>query len=229
MKCQDVRRAFPHLVAGEIPLTEWAILETHMAKCPACRQELERQEVEAVQRERLRRRSATAAALVASAVLLAVAGGGFYIYEASQPDSPSRPTFLRMPLRPLPPPVTVTPAAPPPVAPASAVARPVPAPAPAPQVPRARPVVEATPSPARPSAPAVEVPRTRPVVEAAPSRARPSTPVAEVPRPARAAPTPGAAHEERMPTQGARPSTVVNAAPGAEAMPTQGVSRRPRE
>ena len=42
MKCQDVRRAFPHLVAGEIPLTEWAILEMHMAKCSACWQELER-------------------------------------------------------------------------------------------------------------------------------------------------------------------------------------------
>ena len=75
MKCEDVRRAFPHLVAGEIPLTEWAILETHMAKCPACRQELERQEVEAVQRERLRRRSATAAALVATAEAGATGGG----------------------------------------------------------------------------------------------------------------------------------------------------------
>src|SRR5262245_38949505 len=120
MKCQDVRRAFPHLLAGEIPLTEWAILETHMVKCPEWRHELERQQVEAVQRARLRRRSATAAAVVATAVLLAVAGGGFYIYEASMADSPARPLFLRTPPRPAPPPMTVTPAPPPPVAPASA-------------------------------------------------------------------------------------------------------------
>ena len=29
MVCQDARRAFPYMVAGEIPLTEWALLERH--------------------------------------------------------------------------------------------------------------------------------------------------------------------------------------------------------
>lgn len=197
MKCQDVRRAFPLLIAGEIPLTEWALLETHLVGCAECRKELDRQRVHAAERARTRRRNATAAALAATAVLLIVAGAGFYIYQASIPD-PYRPGILRVPPRPPSPPMTVTPAAP--VAPLPPVARPLPAPV----APKSRPVVEtAAPSPpARPPRPPA-------------SAIRPSEPPVE----------------ERMPTQ-ARPPAAVTAAPGAEPMPTQGVSRsapRPRE
>ena len=42
MRCQDVRRALPLLVAGEMPLTEWALLEAHLVECVACRGELDR-------------------------------------------------------------------------------------------------------------------------------------------------------------------------------------------
>ena len=70
MKCQDVRRAFPLLIDGEIPLTEWAILETHLVGCAECRKELEQLRVQAKQRARRRRRRATAAFLAATAALL---------------------------------------------------------------------------------------------------------------------------------------------------------------
>src|SRR5512143_299934 len=80
MKCQDVRRAFPLLIAGEIPLTEWVLIETHLARCAECRKELERQRTQATEWARARRRSATAVADVAPALFLVVACGGFYIY-----------------------------------------------------------------------------------------------------------------------------------------------------
>src|SRR5260370_36698098 len=109
MKCVDVRRALPLLVAGEMPLTEWALLETHLVECAECRGELDRQRVQAAQRVRIRRRSATAAALGASA--LVVAGAGFDIYEDSFP-APYRPATVRMPPRPPPPPLPSTQRAP---------------------------------------------------------------------------------------------------------------------
>ena len=214
MKCQDVRRALPLLVAGEMPLTEWALLEAHLVACAECRGELDRQRVQAAQRARIRRRSATAGVLVAAAVVLFVAGAGFYIYEASFPDT-YRPGTVRVPPRPSAPPMTVTPVAPLPAAPtlpAPPVARPIPVapPAPVQATPTPRTVDTAIPPPARiPAAASETVPRP---VRVPPAVARPAEP-----------PT-----EERMPTQARPPVTAVTAGPGAEAMPTQGASRPAR-
>jgi putative zinc finger protein len=211
MKCQDVRRAFPLLIAGEIPLTEWALIETHLVGCAECRKELDRQRAQVVERARVRRRNATTAALVATAVLLVVAGAGFYVYQGSLPD-PYRPGPVRVPPRSPSAPITVTPVAPPPAA------RPVPpsVPVPAPAAPKSQAVVEtAAPSvPVRPPAATLSEGVPRPVRSPA-SAVRPPDPPAA----------------ERMPTQ-ARPPAAVTAAPGAEAMPTQGAARpapHPRE
>src|SRR5579864_3023372 len=163
MKCQDVRRAFPLLIAGEIPLTEWALIETHLVRCAECRKELERQRTQAAERARARQRNATAAAVVATAVLLVVAGAGFYLYQGSVPD-PYGTGPYQAPPRPADPPMTVAPVAPP-VSPP--VARPVPAsaPVPVPVAPKPRPVVEtaAPPPPVRPPAAAVSEVVPRPV------------------------------------------------------------------
>jgi DamX protein len=83
----------------------------------------------------------------------------------------------------------------------------VPSAQPVPPAPKAKAVVETTPRPTRaPTAPISE------------TVARP----APAPAPA-AGPAAGAA-DDRMPTQ-AKPPTALNAAPGAEAMPTQGPPR----
>lgn len=214
MRCQDVRRALPLLVAGEMPLTEWALLETHLVECVECRGELDRQRVQAAQRARIRRRSSTAAALVATAVVLVVAGAGFYIYETSLPD-PYRPGTVRMPPRPPAAPIAVTPVAPlpaPVTSPPPPVARPIPpaAPAPVPVTPTTRKVEIPVPPPARiPAATSEVVPRPVRVPAAV---SRPAEPPAE----------------ERMPTQARPPAAAVTAGPGAEAMPTQGGSRPAR-
>src|ERR1700720_2211389 len=153
MKCQDARRALPLLVAGEMPLTEWALLETHLVECVECRGELDRQRVQAAQRARIRRRSSTAAALVATAVVLMVAGAGLYIYETSLPD-PFRPGTVRMPPRPPAAPIAVTPPTRIPAAASETVPRPVRVPA---AVPRSAepPAEERMPTQARPPAAAV--------------------------------------------------------------------------
>ncbi len=213
MKCQDVRRALPLLVAGEMPLTEWALLETHLVECAECRAELDRQRVRAAQRARIRRRNSTAAALVATAVVLVVAGASFYVYESSFPD-PFRPGTVRTPPRPPAPPMTVTPVVPSPAAPsppAPPVARPTPVPpTPVQAVPTTRTVETAIPPPARiPAAASEIVPRPVRVPAAV---VRPAEPAAE----------------ERMPTQARPPAAAVTAGPGAEAMPTQGASRPAR-
>jgi hypothetical protein len=214
MRCQDVRRALPLLVAGEMPLTEWALLETHLVECVECRGELDRQRVQAAQRARIRRRSSTAAALVATAVVLVVAGAGFYIYETSLPD-PYRPGTVRMPPRPSAPPMTVTPVAP------------LPVPVTSPAAPVARPIPPAPPAPVPPPAPVQATPTTRTVDTAIPPPARiPAAASESVPRPVRVPPAVPPA-EERMPTQ-ARPPAAATAGPGAEAMPTQGASRPAR-
>jgi hypothetical protein len=79
-----------------MPLTEWAFLEMHLAKCSECRSDLERHRDQAAARTRARRRTSTAVALLATAVVLVVAGAGFYIYEASLPDG-YRPGLVRSP------------------------------------------------------------------------------------------------------------------------------------
>ena len=220
MKCQDVRRAFPLLIEGKIPLTEWALLETHLAGCAECRQELGKQRVEALQRARAKRRLGTAAG-VATAVLLVGAGVGFYVYQSRLPEPP-RPGLFRPPAS--------TPAEAPPVTAAPVTPEPAPAaPAPAALVPRA-PVATVPPvTPARdwvPEAVPPAAPRPKTAVETAP---RPTgAPKASAAAPGVRSPgspaADGMSADERMPTQ-AKPSTELNAAPGAEAMPTQSSAR----
>jgi predicted anti-sigma-YlaC factor YlaD len=41
MNCHDARDWFSALLGGEIGLTEWALVETHVRQCPECRRELE--------------------------------------------------------------------------------------------------------------------------------------------------------------------------------------------
>jgi len=204
MKCQDVRRAFPLLVTGEIPLTEWAILETHLVGCAECRKELERLRTQALERKRTQRRNATTAIGVASAVLVAVIL--FYLYEASIREW-SRPESPRAAL------------------PASEPAPPVAAPAP--------PALPARAHVAPPAPAAVAAPRPVPAVAPrAKTAVGPTTPRAPAPAVVETTPPPASAPRsvavpagERMPTQ-ARPAAVVHAAPGAEAMPTQAAPRR---
>ena len=90
-------------------------------------------------------------------------------------------------------------------------------PAPEPVAPAAVPPPAVRPSPPPPA-------RAKGTVEATPRGTAPSgsEPAARAPRPAAAA---EALTEDRMPTTQARPPAVVNAPPGAEAMPTQGPSR----
>ncbi|HKW91944.1 MAG TPA: zf-HC2 domain-containing protein, partial [Methylomirabilota bacterium] len=107
MKCQDVRRALPPLVAGELPLTEWAILQTHVSGCPECQKEMDAIRLKAAQRTRARSRRATAATLVGVLALLGT-GAGIYLYEVGLPDG--RPGFLRFPWStPAEPPVSAAP------------------------------------------------------------------------------------------------------------------------
>ena len=155
MKCQDVRRAFPLLVEGEMPLTEWAILETHLVGCAECRKELEQQRIQAKQRARRRSRRATAAFVAATAALLGVTGGGIYLYEAGLFEAQRPDSSQSAPPRPM----TVTPEAPvpPPPAPAS--------PAP-PVVPPSRPAVTSPPA----------VPSTQPVPAAPKAKTGVETP-----------------------------------------------------
>lgn len=188
MKCQDVRRAFPLLVTGEIPLTEWAILETHLVGCAECRKELERLRSLALERKRSQRRNATAAIGVASAVLVAVVL--FYLYEASvrewsRPESPRAALPASEPAPPAAAPTPPTPSKEAHVAPpAPAAPRPVP-----PVVPRAKTAVETT-APRAP-APAVAEKIPPPAGERMPTQARPAAVVNAAP---------GA---EAMPTQAA--------------------------
>ena len=199
MKCQDVRRALPLLVAGEMPLTEWALLERHLVECAECRAELDRQRVQAAQRARIRRRNSTAAALVATAVVLVVAGAGFYIYEASFPD-PYRAGTVRVPPRPSASPMTVTPAAPLPAAPAPPRLR---SPGPIPVAPR-----RARPRRRRPGRSTPPFRRRR---EFRPRPRRPCRARCGSPRAGRP-PEPPA--EERMPTQARPPAVRGDRGPG---------------
>jgi len=226
MKCQDVRRAMPLLVAGEMALTEWAILETHLNGCVECRKELSRQRLEAAQKVQARRRHLTNASAVATVVVLVATGIGWAFYQGSLSEISRLELFHRAPLEsaplapeaePTPPPVAA-PAAPPPAPtrPSPAARELPPATAPTRSLPAS---VPAAPLPAPIAKPAAEIPR--------PARPTP----APVPEPSRAgrppaAPLAAAPSGELMPTQAARPGSATNAAPGAEAMPTsQGPSR----
>ncbi|MGH7300945.1 MAG: zf-HC2 domain-containing protein, partial [Candidatus Rokuibacteriota bacterium] len=126
MNCQAVRPALSVLVAGELALTEWAIIQTHLGGCSECREELERLQVGAVARARTRRRLATVATLAAAVVILAAAaGGGFYIYRGGLPDLPRLDALRLSPWGTTPTPSrTATPTAPAPEPPASVATEP---------------------------------------------------------------------------------------------------------
>ncbi|MGH7385714.1 MAG: anti-sigma factor family protein, partial [Candidatus Rokuibacteriota bacterium] len=113
MKCQAVRPALSFLVDGQLPLTEWAIIQAHLRECSECREELDRLQGRAAARARVRRRGATVATVVAVAVILAVAGGGLYLYQGGFPDLRRSDPFRLSPWGPAPPPAqTATPAPP---------------------------------------------------------------------------------------------------------------------
>ena len=208
MKCQDVRRTLSFLVAGELALTEWAIIQAHLQECAECRKEHDRLRLRASALARAKRRRATVVALAATVVLV-VGGGGILVYQRSLSGSAGSEPFRLFPWG-----TPAPPRAAEPTAPALTTTPPVPVSRPAP------------PPPARPSG-AVEVtPRdTLP----------PASPVAPAVEPTRRATRPAATRdatvEDRMPTQ-ARPPAAPTAPPDAEAMPTQGaagaVSPRPR-
>ena len=155
MKCQDVRRALSFLVDGELPLTEWAIIQTHLRDCAECGRELDRVRAEAGERARTKRRRLIVAALGATAALLVTAAGGLYVYQhGSLPDLPRSDAF-RLPswgTAPVPPRTaapTPVPEAPAPIAPAAvAPAAVVPPSMPPPA--RSQPVVEPPPRVAPP-------------------------------------------------------------------------------
>ncbi|HYB70546.1 MAG TPA: hypothetical protein VEH80_07750 [Candidatus Bathyarchaeia archaeon] len=231
MKCQDVRRSLPLLVSGEVALTEWAILESHLNGCAECSKELGRLRLEATQRIQARRRQMTNTAAVAAIVVLVAAGIGWAFYQGSFLEISRLELFHRAPVESAPvgpepdagpsAPAPADTPAPPPARPSPVVRELPPAAAPAHSVPASMP---SPPPPAPAAKPAAEILRP----------ARPASPPAPAAEPARAArpsapaPTalPGQAGEQ-MPTQAARPGTVVNAAPGAESMPTSQGSSRP--
>ena len=214
MKCQDVRRALPLLVAGELPLTEWAILQTHVSGCPECQKEMDALGLKAAQRRRARTRQVAVATLVGVLALTAT-GTGIYLHEVGLPDY--RPSFLRFRSSPpAEPSVSAAPADPEPTPAAAAAptlpAAPPPTPAP-PAAVRERPAVTPPrPAPASTPLPPQPVPRPKTVVDAP----RVKTPVKE-----RASVAAQVSADEQMPTQGA-PPTTKSAPAGAESMPTQG-------
>jgi hypothetical protein len=185
MKCQDVRRALPLFVDGQLALTEWAILQGHLLECAECRKEVDRLRAVAGVRARATHLRATVMTGAAMAAILAVAvAGGYLVYHGGFPDVPSwstpAPPRAAVPAAPVPEPVTPVP--------------PIPAPRPSPPPPpaRAKGNAEATPWGTAPPAPAARPAATAaaPAEDRMPSQAHPV--------PAPSAP-PGA---EAMPTQG---------------------------
>ena len=185
-------------VDGQLALTEWAIIQGHLLECPECRKELDRVRGLAGVRARAHLRRTTAMTAAAMAVVLAVAAvGGAFIYRGSFPELPSWGTPWGTPP---PPRVAIPPAA---------------VPAPVAPVPLPAPFVRSSPPP----------PRAKGTGEAMPRGTAPPAPepAARATRPAATAQAPT---EDRMPTTQARPPVAVNAPPDAEAMPTEGPSRR---
>jgi hypothetical protein len=208
MKCQDVRRALSLLVEGQLPLTEWVMIQTHLRECADCREQLEAARAEVAARTRGRRRRVAVAGV--AAVLIVGTGGFAALQWGGLPGLP-RPDAVRLPswgtaATP------ARPAAPEPAAAPAAGPTPAPTPTPAPMI-------------VPPSPPTV---RARPAVE--PGVRLPAPPVNPTPEPAARATRPAATveipGEDRMPTQGRSPA-ITPAPPGAEAMPTQ-TPGRPR-
>lgn len=184
MKCQDMRRALPLFVDGQLALTEWAIIQGHLLECAECRKEIERLRAVAGVRARATHRRASVMTGAAMAVVLALAAaGGYLIYLGRFPELPSWSTPDA--------PKTATPSAPVPE-PVNPVA-PTPPPRPAPTAPaRAKAAAETTPWGT--AAPPARAPRPA-ATSAAPAEDR-------MPSQARAVPAPSAPPDaEAMPTQ----------------------------
>src|SRR4030095_3899826 len=128
MACQDARRAFPYMVAGEIPLTEWALLERHVGGCDECRPELDGLREQAAARVRALQRHARRSVLAAITALVVIGGATLYVHQYGLPEI-SRPESFRFSA--LCPSAAPEPSAPSPspAPPASSVAKPLPAPA----------------------------------------------------------------------------------------------------
>ena len=185
VKCQDVRRALSPFVDGQLALTEWAMIQGHLAGCAGCRNEVDRQRGLAGLRARASHRRTTIVTLTAMAVVLGVAaGGGFVIYQGGTGELPS----WQSPA----PPRTVAP----PVL--------VPAPRPSPSAPtRAKGSAETAPWATAPPEPAARVTRPAATVEAPiedrmPTQGRPA-PVLSAPPGAEAMPTQGPARSPGRP------------------------------
>ena len=248
MACQDARRAFPYMVAGEIPLTEWALLERHVAGCDECRAELDRLREEAAARTRATQWKTRRSVLIAAAALVVIVGTGLYVHQFGLPQILPTESFQFSTLWPSASTEPAPPAAPAPAAPSAPKRLPPPSvstpptdvpPAtgrvprsaataePAPVAPRPGPSSEPSPSahhpPATKSAPPAPKPEAvaKPVPPPAPA-AKPAPAPATVVTPSPSAST-ATASEERMPSQGST-GRVINAAPTAETMPTQGPS-----
>jgi hypothetical protein len=201
MRCQDVRGALSLFVEGQLALTEWAIIQTHLQGCADCRTELEGARVRSAELARARRRLLTLRAAGATGVLIAAVAGLIAVYRSEPLPWPSR-DLLR-----LPPSATARPADPP-----TPIAAPTP-PAvatPAPVLPPVRPQPAVEP-------PRVAAPPVTPPPVASPPVVAPAEPLRRVTRPAATSEAPA---EERMPTQ-MRPAAPLTAPPDAEAMPTQ--------
>jgi hypothetical protein len=203
MRCQDVRGSLSLFVEGQLALTEWAIIQTHLQECAECRAELEGARIRSAELARARRRLLTLRAAVAAGVLVVVVAGLAAVYRGSPLRWPSRDPSRLPPsatTRPADPPAAVAAPAPP------AVATPPPVPAPV----RPQPAVEPPPR--------VVGPAVAPPPVAAPPVVAPAEPLRRVTRPGATGEAPAA--EERMPTQ-MRPAAPLTAPPDAEAMPTQ--------
>jgi hypothetical protein len=211
MRCQDVRGSLSLFAEGQLALTEWAIIQTHLQECAECRTDLEGARVRAAELARARRRLLTLRAAGASGVLVVLVAGALALYR-SDFRLPSRGTTRS--------PVAAPPAAPALPAPIAAPAPPAVA-APVPTPVRPQPAPEPPP---RVVTPPVTAPRVTAPPVAAPPPLAPAEPVRRVTRPAATSEVPV---EERMPTQ-VRPAAPVAAPPDAEAMPTQGGPRPPR-
>jgi len=245
MACQDARRAFPYMVAGEIPLTEWALLERHVGGCDECRAELDRLREQAAAQTRATQWKSRRSVLIAAIGLVVIVGTGLYAHQFGLPEILRGEAFQFSTLWPSASTDSAPPASPAPVAPSAAKPLPPPSgstrPTDGPPATGRGPRSAATAAPAHvnprpgigePSAqhpPATKPmpPAPKPEVVAKPA---PSPAPAAKPEPAPAtvvAPTPSAstatASDERMPTQGST-GRVINAAPTAETMPTQGPS-----
>lgn len=205
MVCQDARRAFPYMVAGEIPLTEWALLERHVGNCDECRVELDRLREQAAALARARQRQTRRSVMIATTALVVIVGAGLYVQQYGMPPIPRPESFRFSTQSPGAPP---TPSAPPasPAPPGSSAVKPRPAPAASTQPTDLPPATSRSLRSAPTATPAQVGPRPGPAGEPAPSSRLPSA----------AKPTPPPAPKPDIvakPTPAPKPEVVAKPAP----------------